>query len=226
MNRAARPPLAKTQSNIGVGVSHAADAERAVREALSQVTEATTCFAMVFVPDHLDHDRVAEVLVRELPNRPVFGCTTAGQITPLGYEDDALLIIAFPKRHFRCASTLIKPLNPVSIEQTAIQARTLDDRFQKAASWNRFAITFADGLSKQEDVLIAALSAGLGDLQIFGGSAGHGLAFDETFVLHGGKFHRDAALLVIIETDLDFAGLKNAWSKRSMEVRRQRSMRG
>lgn len=208
MNQAQRPPLETLSKVVGVGVSTDADPQRAVEEALAQIAMPAICFVLAFVPHRLDHDLVGAALETHLANTPVFGCTTAGQITPLGYEDDALLLVAFPRPHFRCASSLIQPLNPVSIEQTALQAKTLNDRFQRAANWNRFAISFADGMSKQEDVLIAALSAGLGDLQIFGGSAGHGLEFDATFVLHGGRFQSDAAVLIIVETDLEFVGLE------------------
>lgn len=208
MNLVPPMPFYDTSGIVGVGVSTAQTAKEALSEAISQLSIKSICFALVFVPDHLNHDDVAEALSQSLPNTPVFGCTTAGQITPNGYENDALLLVAFPRAHFRCSSMLINPLKPVSIEQVAVQAKTLNDRFQKTANWNRFAMTFADGLSKQEDILIAALSAGLGDLQIFGGSAGHGLAFDETFILHGGTFHTNAALMLIVETDLDFVGLE------------------
>lgn len=193
---------------VKFGVSYAGDPDLAVQQAVAQLDRDSICFVLAFVPDRLDHDRVSQALTRTLPNAPVFGCTTAGQITLGGYENDALLLVAFPRRHFRCASSLIHPLKQMSIEATALQARTLSDRFQKTANWNRFALIFADGLSKQEDILVAALDAGLGDLPSFGGSAGHGLAFDETFILHGGKCHSNAALLLLVETDLDFTGLE------------------
>ncbi len=192
---------------VGIGVSRARSADLAVEEAVAQLDMVGICFVLVFVPHDLDHDAVARALERQLPATPAFGCTTAGQITPEGYEDDAILLIAFPREHFRCSSALIAPLNPVSTEQTAHQARVLSERFRGTANWKRFALTFADGLSKQEDILVAALDVGLGDVPVFGGSAGHGLAFDETFVLHGGAFHENAALLVIVETDLAFTGL-------------------
>ncbi|QHQ37456.1 FIST N-terminal domain-containing protein [Algicella marina] len=194
-------------SLVGVGVSHARDPVAAVREALASLRETGSCFVLAFVPDALDPHIVVSEMGRLLPSTPVFGCTTAGQITNSGYQDDALLLIAFPKDHFRCASTLIKPLKPVSIEQTATEARRLSTRFQRTANWNRLALIFADGLSKQEDVLVAALEAGLEDVPVCGGSAGHGLAFDETFVLHGGQAHGNAALLVLLETDLSFLEL-------------------
>ena len=197
----------RADSIVGVATSRAQDPASAVAEAVAQLDVTRICFVLAFVPDHLVGDELACELEAALPAKPVFGCTTAGQITPEGYESDTLLLIAFPKDHFRCASTLISPLRPVSIEATASEARRLSTRFQRTGQWSRIALTFADGLSKQEDVLVAALEAGLEDIPVFGGSAGRGLEFSETFVLHGGRFHSDAALLILIETNLKFAGL-------------------
>ncbi|KKL61449.1 hypothetical protein LCGC14_2195180, partial [marine sediment metagenome] len=73
--------------------------------------------------------------------------------------------------------------------------------------WSRLALIFADGLSKQEDLLVAALEAGLEDVPVFGGSAADGLSFDGTYVLHGGRFHATAGLLLLLETDLEFSAL-------------------
>lgn len=206
MNLHTNPPTA-APTIVGVGVSYETDAARAVADAVGQLNITNICFVMVFVPNGLPANEVAEALNTQLPSTLVFGCTTAGQITPRGYEDAALMMIAFPREHFRCSSTLISPLKPMSIENTASEARKLASRFSKTANWNRLALVFADGLAKQEDVLVAALEAGLGDIPVFGGSAGNGLAFDETFVLHGGAFHTNAAMLIILETDLEFTGL-------------------
>lgn len=199
--------VSDTPGIVSSGVSHAADPELAVREALAGLKVDKTCFLLVFIPDCLDVSEVSEALNEQVPTTSVFGCTTAGQITPLGYENNALLIVSFPREHFRCSSTLITPLKPVSIEQTANEARRLAARFQKTANWNRLALLITDGLSKQEDVLVAALEAGLEDIPVFGGSAGNGLAFAETYVLHHGQVHSNAAMLILIETDLSFTGL-------------------
>lgn len=192
---------------VGVGVSRSGNAEDAMREAVAALPEAGVCFALVFVPDRLEPEAVAAALARYLPSTLAFGCTTAGQITPEGYENDALLIVTFPRNNFRCSSLLIHPLKPVSIAATATKARQLAARFQKTAGWNRFALVLADGLSKQEDVLVAALEAGLDEMPVFGGSAGGGMTFRSTFVLHGGSFYNDAALLILLETDLAFSGI-------------------
>jgi len=192
---------------IGIGVSRAAEARAAVEEAVSYLEIDRSCFILAFVPDRLPLDAMATALGDCLAGVPVFGCTSAGQITPDGYEADALLLLAFPRAHFRCATRLIEPLTPLPIEQVSADARRLSAQFPQSAHWNRLALIFADGLSKREDLLVAALAAGLDDLPVFGGSAGDGLNFQRTAVLHAGRFQSDAALLVLIETDLDFVGI-------------------
>lgn len=194
-------------STIEIGVSTSPDPETAVDEALSEIDLSRMCFTLVFVPDSLDLPGLEGVLDGKFEGVPVFGCTTAGQITVEGYQDEALLVIGFPKAHFRCASLLIDPLNPLSIQSIAADTSQLAARFQRTAGWDRLALTFADGLSKQEDVLVAALEMGLGEMPVFGGSAGNGLHFRETRVLHGGRFHTDAAVLILLETNLGFTGL-------------------
>ncbi|TCP40401.1 FIST N-terminal domain-containing protein [Rhodovulum marinum] len=192
---------------VGVGLSRAADPARAVAEAAAQLDLAQSCFVLVFVPDRMDLGALAAALGGTLAGLPVFGCTTAGQITPEGYEDDALMMLAFPRAHFRCASMLIEPLGPCPIEKVSADARKLAAQFSHSAHWNRLALIFADGLSRQEDMLVAALAAGLDDLPVFGGSAGDGMNFRRTAVFQNGAFHSDAALLILLETDLEFAGL-------------------
>ncbi|MEM5580817.1 FIST N-terminal domain-containing protein [Roseibium sp. AS2] len=199
--------LCDKPTTVEIGVSHARGEEEAVREATAGFKPGGTCFVLFFMPDHLDPEKVAAQLSGRMPSAAVFGCSTAGQITSVGYENDALLVIAFPRRHFRCSSTLIKPLKPGSIERTANQAQVLAERFSRTGNWKTVAFVIADGMSKQEDLLVAALNAGLRDIPVFGGSAGNGLAFNETYVLHGGVAHQNAALLLLIETDLSFGGV-------------------
>ena len=192
---------------VQVAVSREAGAQAAVREALAGIDLPEACFLLAFVPDGLSLEMVASALVAGAGGVPVFGCTTAGTITTEGYETEALLLLAFPRAHFRCASMLIAPLKPMSMKSIASELRTHAARFRRTAGWNRLALIFADGLSKQEDLLVATLEAALGEVPVFGGSAGDNLEFRETFVLHEGRFHTNAALLLLLETDLAFQGL-------------------
>ena len=196
-----------TPAYVTVGVSHSRDAATAVREATEALALDETRFLLVFVPQGHDLEALAAALGQRCGGVPVFGCTSAGQITEMGYETEAFLVLAFPKAHFRCASVLFEPLNPLQITGIATHAKRLAENFSHTAGWNRLALVFADGLSKQEDLLISALSNVLDDMPVFGGSAGDGLRFEETFVLHNATFPRDAALLVLLETNLGFQGL-------------------
>lgn len=194
-------------ASIRVGVSYEYDAAAAVHDIARQFDASDACFLLVFTPDGLALDDLAEALGRQFAGVPVFGCTTAGQITPMGYESNALLVLSFPKAHFRCATHLISPLKPLSIQQIAADVRKLSAQFQRTAHWHRLALTFTDGLSKQEDMLAVSLAAGLGEMPVFGGSAGNGLNFRETSVLHRGQFHSNSALVLLLETDMEFTGL-------------------
>lgn len=192
---------------VAIGLSHRAGARAALAEIARQILPSVPGFVLLFVPHGMDRAGLAAALGDALPGVAVFGCTTAGQITPAGYENGALVAVAFRRAHFRVASLLIDPLCPVDIADIVRRSERLAARFPATPGRQRLALIFADGLSKQEDILVAALEAGLKDLPVFGGSAGDGLAFGETLVLHGGAFHGNAALLLLIETDLAFRGL-------------------
>ncbi|MBW4985764.1 FIST C-terminal domain-containing protein [Mameliella sp. CS4] len=193
--------------HVRVGASTQTDTRAAVREATACIDPRDTCFVLALMPQSFDREVMAQELTRHMDGVPVFGCTTAGQITAHGYETGALQLIAFPREHFRCASLLIEPLKPISITEIAAQATRHAVRFQRTAGWNRLALILSDGLSKQEDLLISTLETVLDDLPVFGGSAGDGLSFGETLILHNGQFRSNVALLMLLETDLQFQGI-------------------
>ncbi|XDA99022.1 FIST N-terminal domain-containing protein [Sulfitobacter sp. LCG007] len=192
---------------LRVGRSALRDAESAVLEAVRAIDLCATRFVLVFLPETLDPHELSGLLSRHLDGVPFFGCTTAGQITGNGYEDDALLLLAFPKENFRCASLLLDTLAPFSETQVATRAKRLSNNFNTTAGWNRLGFLFTDGLSKQEDLLASTLDTVLGGFPIFGGSAGDGFRFEKTFLLCNGEIHCNAALLLLVETDLEFQGL-------------------
>ncbi|WP_171232388.1 FIST N-terminal domain-containing protein [Ruegeria sp. HKCCA4812] len=192
---------------IVIGRSDDLDPTTAVEEACAEIDSLSSCFVLAFVPSTLDPAEVSRCLNRRLAGVPVFGCTTAGQITRSGYESHALLLLAFPKSNFRCSSILFESLRPLNSMEIAAAAQRLAERFRHTAGWNRLALVFTDGLSKQEDLLVSTLETVLDGLPIFGGSAGDGLQYEETFVFHGGSAHNNAAVLLLIETNLGFQGI-------------------
>ncbi|GAA4219704.1 hypothetical protein GGQ68_003830 [Sagittula marina] len=193
--------------HVAVSWSNMPDPEHAAREAAQGIKTHDTCFVLALIPPGHDTDVLARVFAEVLDSVPVFGCTTAGQITPNGYEADALMLIGFGRDHFRCASTLVAPLKPLSITGISDTMTRANAKFPRTAGWNRLALVFADGLSKQEDLLASVLESVLEDIPVFGGSAADGMVFERTLILHNGRFQDNAALVLLIETDLHFEGL-------------------
>ncbi|MGC3940645.1 FIST N-terminal domain-containing protein [Roseobacter sp. EG26] len=188
--------------------SDATEPAEAVAELVEMVDPSETCFVLAFAPGGRNVQPLAQALNAGLGGIPVFGCSSAGQITGQGYETDVLLLLVFPRKHFRCASMLMTPLSSQSTTDIAAEAQRQMRKFRHTAGWNRLGLIFTDGLSAQEDVLVSTLETVLDDLPIFGGSAADHLQFEETYVLHNGQAHRDAAVLLLLETNLPFSGIE------------------
>lgn len=202
--RRTQPQRVTGPTCVQIAVGRQRRVAAAVRATVAQIDAASTRFVLCFTPPGLDCSAVAAALNEALPGVPVFGCSSAGQITDTGYEDNALLLLAFPKAHFRCASALI-PLNgPMDAATIVADVQRTAHCFEHSAGQRRLGLVFADGLSMQEDLLISALEAALPDVPLFGGSAADGLQFEQTFVFCGGKAEPEAAVVLLIETDLPF----------------------
>ena len=134
---------------------------------------------------------------------PVIGCTTAGEIAPHGYAEGGILAVGLPAAHFAARALLIEGLDQIDRED--LTGRLIRTRQALAADrphWaHEFAFLMVDGLSLREDDLAATLAAGLGPVPLFGGSAGDGLAFGRTFVLHEGRALDNAAVLAMVRSD-------------------------
>ncbi len=194
-------------SCIQIAVSREPDTQAAIAEVAAQIDQGRTCFVLALLPGAHDVPDVAHLLDAALGGVPVFGCSTAGQITMRGYESDALMLLGFPRAHFRCASILFEPLAPLSTTSIATEAQRQSRKFPHTPGWNRLGLILTDGLSKQEDMLVSTLETVLDDLPIFGGSAGDSLEFKETYVLHRGRRLTNAAVLLLLETNLPFRGV-------------------
>jgi hypothetical protein len=133
---------------------------------------------------------------------PVIGCTTAGAIGAQGYVDGVILAIGLPARDFAASVLLIDGLRALDgqhLISDTIRARGA--LAQAHPDWGQdFAFLMVDGLSRREDDLAATLAPGLGTTPLFGGSAGDGERFAQTFVFHEGRALQDAAVLALVRT--------------------------
>lgn len=133
---------------------------------------------------------------------PVIGCTTAGEISAAGYAEGEIVALGLPARHFVAETLLVPDLHALEGERLiGSMVRARQRLVQARPDWQgEFAFLMVDGLSIREDELTAALAPGLGPVPLFGGSAGDGVRFRETFVFHQGAALQNAAVLAFVRT--------------------------
>lgn len=157
---------------------------------------------LLFVSPEADLLALAADLPAGFGTAPVLGCTTAGEITDAGYTEGEIVAVGLPSALFMASTVLIPDL--AQIEAQPLIGQLIRDRHGMARQrpgWEgEFAFLMVDGLSVREDELASTLARGLGPVPLFGGSAGDGTRFRQTFVLHEGRFIRNAAVVTLVRT--------------------------
>jgi hypothetical protein len=161
---------------------------------------------IVFFSNEHDPEVLLDALKRNFPETLVSGCSTSGEIGPLGMMQGGIVFIAFPETGFRLMSEVIPEIDRGGVERASEIARRLRIQMiggaSRSAKEHIFALVLVDGLSNAEEALTAALNLSLDGIELVGGSAGDGLAFQNTVLIHRGKLIRRAAILFVIETAL------------------------
>ncbi|MBB3189475.1 nitric oxide-sensing protein NosP [Halomonas cerina] len=165
-------------------------------------------FVLFFCSAEYPLETLSEALVNAFSDIPVAGCTTAGEITPDGYERGTIVAIGLDRRHFAVSCTLVEDLGGFDLLRAQrLVDGLLDDcrgRAPAPVGEHSFALTLLDGLSSSEEQVLATLDAALGRIPSFGGSAGDDNRLAHTYVHAEGRFHDQAAVVVMINTRLPF----------------------
>ncbi len=200
--------LLKTSASIRRAASRAANPGRAVAELHEGLVQEHSSLAVFFASPEYDTEALAVALRERFQGIPLIGCTTAGEIGPAGYHTGGLTGFSMSSKDFMVQSSLIENLKDLEMDQgkaLALQAMTrLQTLGKRPDGSNTFGFLLVDGLSVREEALVSSLCKPLGDIQLFGGSAGDNLRFNETLIWADGGFHRNAAVFNLIQTDLPF----------------------
>ena len=160
---------------------------------------------------HDPHD-VSAALASAFPNVPLSGCSTAGEISAGGISEGSIVLVAFPPGPFRVRSALIDTEGALAVQRATEIARDLRKQLagdRTAPLKERvFALLLMDGLSNSEEMLVAAVNWAIDDIQLVGGSAGDGLRFERTALLHAGRVVSRGAILLMVETSVPFRVFK------------------
>jgi hypothetical protein len=199
------------------GGSRLPDAREAIGELSALIGGPDVAFAIIFCSPQYDLDVIAAAVREHFGTTPVFGCTTAGEITPFGYISGGICGIGFPREDFVVASVLIENLTQFELSSTmektraavAERERLADACFPPAEIPGRgFALLLVDGLSVREEQLVSAIANAIGDTPLVGGSAGDDMNFRRTWTLYDGRFVNNAAVLMLIGTRRRFSAFK------------------
>ncbi len=194
------------------GASRAQDPVAAARELAEAIRQPNTKFALFYCSPHYDLDVLGKALTAELPGIELIGCTTAGEITPIGYLEGALTGVSIASEDLRAVSRRVDNLDEFEFVQGEQVAKdllqTLRHEGREANGENTFGFLLIDGLSTKEEGVVSAIYRGLGNIQLFGGSAGDGTRFEATYVFHEGKFRKNCAVFTLFHTAHPFVVFK------------------
>ncbi|MEG3640858.1 FIST N-terminal domain-containing protein [Magnetococcus sp. PR-3] len=188
------------------GSSALPSASAAVSDLHQQIAQADAVLTLLFISPHYDLNALEQALDGVFSGI-VIGCTTAGEITHEGFQEQTLTGISLAGDAIHAQMQLIEDLTHFSHKQ----AQKIGDQLHESNSANEgfdpdrhFALLFIDGLSMREELVVALLHNHLDGVPLIGGSAGDGMAFEQTRVFAHGKFHHDAAVLTIVQCDTPF----------------------
>jgi hypothetical protein len=200
------------ERTVRITQSCAQDPAAAVEALHAGLWRPDVALVLFFCSSEYDRDALAAEMARRFAGVPVVGCTTAGEIGPLGCRDHSVAGVSFAAEVCSAEVGHLEDLRRFRISDGVAFAQDLRRRLEESArdgeAGNSFAFLLVDGLSGHEEQLAHSLQQGLGDIPLVGGSAGDSLSFDRTFIYWHGRFTSDAAVLVVVTTPLPFTEFK------------------
>ena len=201
------------QLRVKKGSSTSRDPRAAARELYQAIHDPEAALSIFYCSPDYDLAALGGALCELFgASAPLIGCTTAGEITPVGYLEGSITGVTLSGAGLAACTTLITDLRNFEFargDAAATQALgQLRDQGLKPSGRNCFGFLLADGLSMQEEPLVSAIYRNLGDIQLFGGSAGDGVRFESTHLYHQGRFHTDCAIFTLVSSVYPFLVFK------------------
>ena len=188
----------------------------AARQALATIRTGPVSAVIVFASARYDLPAVLRGIRAVLPEAPLFGATTAGEICTEALQHGVVVtILASPYLKVSCGLGRNISKNWRQAVDQAVSTPALTPYFTDPAFWNEltltgtsvFAMLFSPGntrtrISKSYEILEALTQKSLGRLPVFGGSAADDWRMETNWVLLGDEAYADSMVLAIFETQL------------------------
>ncbi len=200
--------IATSDLVIKKGASTTLDPEQAAVELYDAIYQTDISLALFYCSTDYDLEALSAALNERFGDTPLIGCTSAGEISTLGYLEGTLTGVSISSEDFKVVSEIQPNLGEFTFAQGKDIANRLKTRLsaigEKPTGRNTFGFLLIDGLAKKEEAFVSAVYRNLGDIQLFGGSAADGLNFTKTYVFYDGAFHTNSAIFSLMQTNLPF----------------------
>ncbi len=169
---------------------------------------------LVFAAADADAHALAAALDRRFPNTPHIACSTAGEIGPQGYSENSIVVVMLPTEGFHVSTLAIEHLSGIEFADIVRRVegfRREHDRSPPAGfeGAGDFALSFIDGLSRREELVVSAIHRALEGMPLLGGSTGDDLEFQRTWCISGGRVLSDASVLALVRTKHPFSAFRH-----------------
>ena len=154
------------EPQVRIGFSAQRDPAAAAAELWQSIAHDQAGLALVFVSSRYDCDALAPHLRRQFGTLPLIGCTTAGEIGPLGYMEDGIAGLTLGRNDLIYEAGLIEGVSGLDNRRGQAFAYGLRQRLaQRMESFDPsrcFALLLIDGLCGHEEHVARAIHDGLG----------------------------------------------------------------
>lgn len=182
-------------------------------EAVSQIYKDTFIgkdqYSLIFCSSNYDLKSLGTEIKKVFGER-VFCCTTSGEISSAGYTKSSIVATGISSAKMKFHKFRINDVTDFDAEYAKKISKEFYDLIKGSELKNAkyLGLLIIDGLSLQEDKMIALLSKHLDTVEIVGGSSADDLRFISTHIYDDGTFKQNSAELLIIETEIPFISFK------------------
>ncbi|MBB1485572.1 FIST N-terminal domain-containing protein [Oceanospirillum sediminis] len=200
-------------SGIQTATSSARELTEAIKEIAPRLQQNNTCLIILFFSPEYCTESFSEVMQHAFDNVLVTGCSTAGEISPSGYQQHSICGISFSADYFNISLAFYDHLSELNLKAWHDKCITLhsqhNTRYQLPDDTSTFSLLFSDGLCRKEEPLVRILASAISGIPLVGGSAGDNTRFAQTFILHQKRLQSNCAVQLLITTSLPFAIFKS-----------------
>jgi len=192
---------------LHVAASSAGSLEEVVRDLSAALSPFDPRLVLWFCSSIHPFPALAEAVHSAFPDASTVGCTTMGEIGPLGLTQGGVSAIGLGEP-LRAGATLVEDLSGFRFEDGRALVRDLahqlDTTLDRLSLDQHVFITLTDGLSGMEDILVASLATHAPGVPLVGGSAGDDFHFERTWVGLDGRARSGAAVVLLLQPGVPF----------------------